>query len=259
MLFSQLVWAVAVGIAYFVGARLGLALLAQPEGVAVFWPASGVAAGALLVLGRHRRLAVATGVFIATITANLLGDRSAGMAVAFGFCNVSEVMLFAWCIWRFSGPTFGFTNLTEGLWFVVAAASSTAISAAAASLTITLIGQSTAPLLNLWEAWWLSDAIGILTLAPFIVAVSQFDNVPRAWREGAVALAVLVAITGFTYFAQPDQAAWQVPIPVAVIFPVMLWMAARNAPKFLTAGLLIVTLMIVWATIQAVEAYAILP
>ncbi len=248
MLFSKFIWAVAVGIAYFAGARLGLALLAQPEGVAVFWPASGVAAGTLLVLGRDRCAAVATGVFIATITANLLGDRNAAMAVAFGLCNAGEVLLFAWCIWRFSGPTFGFTNLTEGLWFVVAAASSTAISAAAASLTIALIGQSSTPLLNIWEAWWQSDAIGILTLAPFIVAVGQFDNKPRAWREGAVAVVVLVAITGFTYFAQPDQAAWQVPIPVAVIFPVMLWMAARTAPEFLTVGLVIVTLMIVWAT-----------
>ena len=38
--------AVAVGIAYFLAARLSLALLA--DGVAVFWPASGVAAGALI-------------------------------------------------------------------------------------------------------------------------------------------------------------------------------------------------------------------
>ena len=39
--------AMAVGIAYFLGARLSLSLLTEPDGVAVFWPASGVAAGAL--------------------------------------------------------------------------------------------------------------------------------------------------------------------------------------------------------------------
>jgi hypothetical protein len=32
--------AVAVGIAYFVAAQLSLALLAKPDGVAVFWPAA---------------------------------------------------------------------------------------------------------------------------------------------------------------------------------------------------------------------------
>src|SRR6266850_1092402 len=32
-------------------ARLSLSLLTKPDGVAVFWPASGVAAGALIALG----------------------------------------------------------------------------------------------------------------------------------------------------------------------------------------------------------------
>jgi hypothetical protein len=43
--------ATAVGISYFLAARLSLALLTKPEGVAVFWPASGVAAGVLIALG----------------------------------------------------------------------------------------------------------------------------------------------------------------------------------------------------------------
>jgi hypothetical protein len=42
--------AVAVGIVYFVAARLSLALLTKPEGVAVFWPAAGVSAGVLIAL-----------------------------------------------------------------------------------------------------------------------------------------------------------------------------------------------------------------
>ena len=42
--------AVAVGTAYFLAAQLSLALLTATERVAVFWPASGIAAGALLRL-----------------------------------------------------------------------------------------------------------------------------------------------------------------------------------------------------------------
>ena len=37
--------AVAVGVAYFFVARLSLALLTKPDGVAVFWPAAGIASG----------------------------------------------------------------------------------------------------------------------------------------------------------------------------------------------------------------------
>ena len=43
---AAIVCALTVGLCYFTAARLGLRLLAQPESVAVFWPASGIAAGA---------------------------------------------------------------------------------------------------------------------------------------------------------------------------------------------------------------------
>src|SRR6516162_2231908 len=68
--------AVAVAIAYFLAARLSLALLEKPRGVAVFWPAAGVASGALIVAGPRARWPVLVGVIAATIWANLLGDRS---------------------------------------------------------------------------------------------------------------------------------------------------------------------------------------
>ena len=68
--------AVAVGIAYFLAARLSLALLTKPEGVAVFWPAAGVAAGVLIALGPRARWPVVVGTMAATIVANLFGDRN---------------------------------------------------------------------------------------------------------------------------------------------------------------------------------------
>ena len=58
--------AIAVGIAYFVAAQLSLALLAEPDGVAVFWPAAGVSPGILIALGRAARLPVVSGVMVAT-------------------------------------------------------------------------------------------------------------------------------------------------------------------------------------------------
>ena len=68
--------AAAVGIVYFLAARLSLLLLTKPDGVAVFWPASGVAAGVLIALGPRARLPVAAGAMVATIVANLMGDRN---------------------------------------------------------------------------------------------------------------------------------------------------------------------------------------
>ena len=90
--------AIAVAITYFLAARLSLALLTEPDGVAVFWPAAGISAGMLIAFGPRARWPVAVGVMVATILANLLGDRNLGAAVVFALCNSGEAILTAWLI-----------------------------------------------------------------------------------------------------------------------------------------------------------------
>src|SRR4051794_27618408 len=68
--------AATVGIIYFLAARLSLALISRPDGVAVFWPAAGVSSGVLIGLGPAALLPVIAGTVAATLAANLLGDRS---------------------------------------------------------------------------------------------------------------------------------------------------------------------------------------
>jgi hypothetical protein len=67
--------AVVVGGFYILSAKLSLSLL-TPDGVAVFWPAAGISAGALIAFGPPARWAVTAGTMVATIVANLLGDRN---------------------------------------------------------------------------------------------------------------------------------------------------------------------------------------
>src|ERR1035438_2877074 len=107
--------AVAVGIVYFVAARLSLALLTKPEGVAVFWPAAGVSAGVLIALGSRARWPVVAGTMAATIVANLLGDRSLWSAVLFGLCNAGEAVLTAWIVAQLFGSNFRLNRLRNVL------------------------------------------------------------------------------------------------------------------------------------------------
>src|SRR5256714_15576772 len=73
---SAIGFAVAVGIAYFLAARLGLSLLTKSDGAAGFWPASGVAAGVLIAVGRGGRWEGAIGGMAGTIVAHLFGERT---------------------------------------------------------------------------------------------------------------------------------------------------------------------------------------
>src|SRR5579864_488060 len=113
--------AAAVGIAYFLAARLSLLLLTKPDGVAVFWPASGVAAGVLIALGPRARLPVVVGASVATIVANLLGDRTLWGAVVFALCNAGEAVLTAGLIQRYLGSPFILGRLRHVLGLLAAA------------------------------------------------------------------------------------------------------------------------------------------
>src|SRR5262245_5556698 len=102
---------VLVAITYFLAAQLGLALLSGAEGVAVFWPASGVAAGILIARGPNARAPVAIGVAVATVAANLMSDRSLLASIARSGCNAGEALLTAWLIERWFGHPFQLDNL----------------------------------------------------------------------------------------------------------------------------------------------------
>ena len=96
--------AIAVGIAYFLAARLGLFLLTKPDGVAVFWPAAGVSSGVLIALGPRALLPVIAGTMAATLAANLLGDRNIWSAIFFALSNAVEPALVATLIAHYFGP-----------------------------------------------------------------------------------------------------------------------------------------------------------
>src|SRR5260221_6529501 len=135
-----------VGIAYFFAAQLSLALLAEPDGVALFWPAAGVSSGVLIALGSDARLPVASGVMVATIVANLTGDRNVWSATVFAFCNVGEALLTAWLIERYFGSPFSLDRLRNVLGLLAAAAVATAASGVGRAVAYKLFHRPTAPI-----------------------------------------------------------------------------------------------------------------
>jgi integral membrane sensor domain MASE1 len=118
---------VAVGVAYFLAARLSLLLLTQ-TGVAVFWPAAGVSAGILIALGRPAQWPVAIGVIVANIPANLAGDRNVLSSGIFTLSDAGEALLVAWIIEHSLGSHFNLARLRHVLVFVVAAIVGTSVS-----------------------------------------------------------------------------------------------------------------------------------
>jgi PAS domain S-box-containing protein len=238
-----------VGIVYFLAARLSLLLLAKPDGVAVFWPASGVAVGVLVALGPRARWPVVAGTMVATIVANLMGDRTVIGAVVFGFCNAGEALLTAWLIEHYFGSGFNLGKLSHVLGMLGCAIVATAVSGIGGTAGFLYFHGANAPILTIWQHWFASDALGIITVAPLIIEFASAARQPpsrRGLMEGAAALMVLVILSGFVIFL--PQGFWGTVVPVALLFPMLLWLSARCHPVFAATAVFVSALTIVLTT-----------
>lgn len=238
--------AVGVAIAYFLAARIGLALLDHE--VAVFWPASGIAVGILVMAGPRARGAVVIGVVVATIIANLMGDRSLWTSVFKGFCNAGEAVLTAWLIERWFGRAFAFDDVRHALGFVAAAGLGAAASGIGGAATMTLL-HNTGPFWDVWRTWFLASSVGIVVVAPLVIGLRQlWRELPsRAESVEGVGVLAIVPLASWYAVAQPIGS-WLSFDADALVFPLLLWLAARCQATFGIAGAFVWSITVICAT-----------
>lgn len=243
------VLAIAVAVAYFLAARLSFYLKTKPDEIAAFWPAAGVAAGALVGLGPRARLPVAVGVLAASVPANVSGRWSLSTSLVFAVCNVVQVLVIAGLIERYFGSAFRLDSLRQVLGLVVAAMAGTAAAAIGGTVGAVLVEGSTASAMTIWNHWLASNVPGIVAVAPLLIGlVSAVRHPPPRSEiaEGVVALVALIALSGLIVFLPREPLA--VVALVALLFPLLLWLGARCRPVFAAAAAFIVAVTIVWTT-----------
>jgi PAS domain S-box-containing protein len=244
--------ALAIAFAYFWAAQLGLALRAQPSDVAVFWPASGVAAGILISAGRRAGVALVVGVLVGTVAANLVSDRSVVASVLKGFCNAGEVVLMAWLLECWFGRPFAFGDLRRVVGFFAAVALATATSALGGAMTM-ITFHAPAPFWGAWLTWFVASAVGIVVVAPILIELGQLRRKPSSRAqliEGAGVLA-LTALASMYALSLPTGV-WLSYDTNAVVFPLLLWLVVRNQRTFAIAGAFVVSIATIAATILGI-------
>jgi len=239
--------AVAIALLYFLAARLGLALLAQPSDVAVFWPASGVATGILVAAGRRAGVAFVAGVLVGTIAANLVSGMTFLTSLLIGFCNTSEALLVAWLLERWCGSAFTFSGVRRVVCFFAAAglaAATFALGGAAVMAELTAT-----PFWEVWRLWFLSHAVGIVVVAPFLIELGQLtrERPNRAKLTEGVGVLSLIILASIYAVALPTGS-WLSFDSDAVVFPLLLWLTARKLRTFAIAGAFVVSMVVIGAT-----------
>jgi PAS domain S-box-containing protein len=226
----------AVAIAYFLAARLGLALLAPESDVAVFWPAAGIAAGIAINSGRRTRLALVIGVVVGTIAADLTRDERLLTTLYSGLCDAGEAVLIAWLLERRFGRPFRFSDLRRLAGFLVASALATAACAMCGAAIMTLL-QIPAPYWDVWQVWFLSDWVGIVAVAPLVIGLGEVWRRPPSQRECIEGLTLLVLTATACFFTMTQNTgSWLSFSPGAFVLPLLLWLVARCQLTFGIAG-----------------------
>ena len=245
--------AAAVGSAYFLAAYLSLTgmFFLAPEGITLFWAPAGISSGVLIAVGGSRvRWPVVAGVFVAAFAVPLvILGRGIWLAIIFALCDTAEPLIIAGLIARYFGADFALNQLRRVFGLLGATIAGTAPSSLTAAIASRLFLGPAAPILTTWLHWWTGVAVGVVTVAPLIIEFSAAtrEPPPRSEQiEGAAGLLALAAMTGVMIML--PQQLWETVVPGALLFPMLLWLAARCRPVFAAGGVLMVSLSVTWAT-----------
>jgi signal transduction histidine kinase len=245
--------AAAVGLTYFLVAYVSLSgmFFLPAEGITLFWAAAGISSGTLIALGSPARWQVAAGVLVAAFAIPFfILERGVWLSLIFALCDTAEPLIIAGLIARYFGADFALDQLRRVFGLLGATIVGTAPSSFVAAVASRLFLGAATPIPTTWLHWWTGVAVGVVTVAPVIIGLSAAVRRPpprSEWVEGAAGLSVLAAMTGITIML--PQQLWETVAPGALLFPILLWLAARCRPVFAAAGVLMVALMVAWTTI----------
>lgn len=243
-------WArvLVVGVTYCVAAIFGLLLAFEKTNASAIWPPSGIALGAVLLLGLRAWPGILAGAFVANVVVFLAREAgSPPVVVAVSACiavgNTLEALAAGAVLRRWVGESNPLERMGALLKFIAAVLAACVISA--------LIGPTCVALAKfmpwdnystVWLTWWLGDATGILVLVPLLLAWRHWPGLRAElsrWQElGALTAAlVITSLMSFGGWLLPQDA----PSSLTYLpFPVLLWAAFRFGPRVASSAILVV-------------------
>jgi signal transduction histidine kinase/integral membrane sensor domain MASE1 len=244
--------AVLVGVAYYIGAKLGIRLTYWQSPLSTFWIPNALLLAAFLLLPVRTWPAVV----IASLPAHLLvltGTEPLPMVLCWFVSNTSEALIGAIAVRHFASVPFRFDRIANVAWFVLfAVIIGTVLSSFLDAGFVTLNGESESGFRADWQNRVFANALATSTVVPFIIAwASGLAVIRRAplhrWLEGA-ALALVLGACMFAFSA--ESGAQVMPAWLYLPLPLLLWATVRFGPIGESTAMLGVVLTVVWSTSQ---------
>ena len=227
-------------------------LQADPEGVAVRLAGLGDRGGCACRARASRSLPIALGVVAATIVSNVMTGKPIPLAGAFRAVQCRRVPARSRLIERFFGPAFNLDGCGA-----LSALSRLPLqrwrrALVAAAMVIHAHWPANSVIMSTAAVWFLSDTLGLVTVAPLLISAPSFFRSRRSASEKAEGVLQLVVVTGiflYLFAPLPESLRWVQIAPGSVLFPIILWIGARSHPAVAAAALFIAATMLVGAVV----------
>ncbi|VTT97883.1 signal transduction histidine kinase : PAS domain S-box OS=Singulisphaera acidiphila (strain ATCC BAA-1392 / DSM 18658 / VKM B-2454 / MOB10) GN=Sinac_7190 PE=4 SV=1: MASE1: PAS_4: PAS_9: PAS_3: HisKA: HATPase_c: Response_reg: Hpt [Gemmataceae bacterium] len=246
-----------VAVAYLLASLGGLQFVLQPEGLAVFWPGSGLLLGYLLCTPQRDWAAATGAAFCGNLAANLAHGNAPGLSAGFATVNALEPLVSAWLIARTRGPERWFDATADAV--RLAAVPLLVCGGAALAGAALLAPPGTAAFWSVWKVWWLADALGAVLFASLVVAWATPAYRAAQNRaellESVAAVAVLAAAAGYIFAPTGAGRNELLLLPYPVIF-LLLCVTWRSDLRWGTTAAVGTSLIAVRATLRGDGPFA---
>ncbi|HSU95927.1 MAG TPA: MASE1 domain-containing protein, partial [Gemmatimonadaceae bacterium] len=237
--------AALAALGYYCGARLGYRF-AISGGEVMLWPASGVMLGLMLSSERRDWPAIITGGLIGSIVSDTQSHYGVVFVLGAAAANVGETLAAASLVsWRLRSRM-TLSSLREiGVLIFGAVILSNAVTAILGALA--MHQRFHTPLLHAWFFWWIGDGLGMLIVAPVVIAGVLATKRPRfKSRSAAEAVLVFAALAVRSQITLGPEHSWATGLGPFATFPLLLWAGLRFGPSGAAGATLVVAAIATW-------------
>lgn len=235
------------GMVYYGCAATGNALI-QPGKFVSFWLPSGWFVAVLLLhRTRHWPFFVMAAI-AANLAFDLVHDKPARVSLLFATGNSLEALTGAWLVRRLVAFTPRLVTIAEVVrFFVYSALLSTTVSAFVGATVITkLLGGS--DFWGIWRLWWSGDLMGILLVAPVVLAWLASPPSDYTWFNKKMETLWLLLVALFSALVIFQDFFPEGMTLKYLMFPIVLWAALRLGLPIATLVTLMVAIIAAWFT-----------
>ena len=256
--YRDLVFALLVGVGYWLFASYSLALPVRSSGISYVWPADGLALGALLCSRRRSWPAYLLAVFLGNAFAS---NKPLALNLLYSSFNAFEPWLVAAVVTKVLGVRPAIGSMVGAFRFLSLTMAVMAVAILVANTVDWALHHG--DFWTTWYIWYLSNTVGMLILAPLLVAVSRHARESLGpWSrlrflEAAALILGLVVVAYFTFSVSGEPWLGLVNTPMMRPALFLIWAAIRFALPGGTLAMAILAMIAFWYTAHGLGPIAI--